>query len=385
MAMMPFKSVLQRNREQLETLNLGDLLTIRNHSIDFNGTRAEQINMRLQLIALAFGLMAPFWIPIDYYSLNDDAFSQMVWMRIAFSASMLVIGFWAVHTFEIESSRRRLALMLLPPGLFYASSIPLLNGSLTTDALLVGYTFFPYLMVVMLTIFPLTMMEGVSYTLMIVGFTLAPHLMEGTLISQGALKDLWLLGLLAGICMWPGMAQLHMLLSLYRQASRDPLTRLVNRRILMSQLESEIAASSKDATRPLSILLMDLDRFKKVNDTYGHLVGDQVLVDFSTLLTDSVRKNDIAGRYGGEEFMVILPNSDLQTAHAIANIINKGCHSRTIALDLEQFDSPGFNYSVSIGVAQLRPGESELLLIERVDEGLYQSKREGRDRVTLVE
>ena len=351
---MGIGALLQRNREQIETLNIEDLLTIRNHSADFNGTRAEQVNMRLQLIALAFGVMAPFWIPIDYYSLEDSAFYSMMWMRIGFSVSMLVIGFWATQTFDIQRSRMRLALMLLPPGIFYASSLQVLNGAVTNDALLVGYTFFPFLMVVMLTIFPLTMLEGLSYTLLVALITIAPHLLQGTLFSAESLQDLWLLGLLAGICMWPGMAQLHMLLSLYRQASRDPLTRLVNRRILMKQMELEINQSAQQPERPFSILLMDLDRFKRVNDTYGHLVGDQVLIDFSTLLKESIRSNDVAGRYGGEEFMVLLPNSDAQVAKNLANIIHQGCHQRSIEVDGTEYDHNSFDYTVSIGVAQLQ-------------------------------
>ncbi len=381
---MDIETLIQRNREQFKALNIEDLLTIRNHSNDFNGTRAEQVNMRLQLIALAFGVMAPFWIPIDYYSLDQIAFYDMVWMRIGFSLSMLVIGFWATQTFDIHSSRIRLAMMLLPPGIFYASSLHILDGAVTNDALLVGYTFFPFLMVVMLTIFPLTMLEGLSYTALITLFALAPHIMQGALFSAESLKDLWLLGLLAGICMWPGMAQLHMLLTLYRQASRDPLTRLVNRRILMKLLEQEIKSSRQQPDRPLSILLMDLDRFKRVNDTYGHLVGDQVLIDFSNLLQESVRNSDIAGRYGGEEFMVLLPNSDADTAKAIANIIHKGCHQRSIEVTNEQQEMSILNYTVSIGVAQLQPGEQGLQLIERVDDGLYLAKDGGRDRVTLV-
>ncbi len=382
---MDITAIFRRNRKQVEALNFEDLLTIRNHSADFNGTRAEQVNMRLQLIALAFGVMAPFWIPIDYYSLEGSAFYSMVWMRIGFSISMLLIGFWATHTFNIHHSRRRLALMLLPPGIFYTLSLQVLDGAVTNDALLVGYTFFPFLMVVMLTIFPLTMLEGLSYTLLITLFALAPHLLQGALFSAETLKDLWLLLLLAGICMWPGMAQLHMLLSLYRQASRDPLTRLVNRRILMKQLELEIDNFQQQPERPLSILLMDLDRFKRVNDTYGHLVGDQVLVDFSELLQSCVRSSDIAGRYGGEEFMVLLPDSDIETARQIADRIHSGCHQRNIEIDGKQFDHNSFNYTVSIGVAQLHVGEQGLKLIERVDDGLYDAKSRGRDQVTLVE
>ncbi len=382
---MELRTLLQSSKESLDTINIHDLLSIRNHSNDFNGTRSEHIEARLRLIAISFGIIAPFWIPIDYLSLDSTHFYQMVGMRIAFSVSMILIALWRAESQSILISRLRMMMLMLPPGLFYVFSIQLLNGVVTNESLMIGYTFFPYLMVVMLAIFPLTMIEGAIFTFFIALFAMAPHALAGNLFTMVALSDLWLLGMMAGICMWPGMAQLHMLMTLYRQATRDPLTRLVNRRVLMSQLNQEIERSQQKADRSLSILLMDLDRFKRVNDTYGHLTGDQVLIDFSKLLNQESPTDAIVGRYGGEEFMIVLPNTAASDAFTVAESINRACRERAVPLDSEQHQQQTLHYSVSIGAGELRDSESELTLIERVDEGLYQAKAAGRDCVTLVD
>lgn len=382
---MELRTLLQSSKESLDTINIHDLLTIQNHSNDFNGTRSEHIESRLRLIAISFGLMAPFWIPIDYLFLSETHFYQMAGMRAIFSAAMIGIALWNGTSHSIQMSRLRMALLMLPPGLFYIASMQLLNGAVTNESLMIGYTFFPYLMVVMLAIFPLTMLEGAFFTLCIALFAMTPHALSGQLFTMEALSDLWLLGLMAGICMWPGMTQLHMLMTLYRQATRDPLTRLVNRRVLMTQLNQQIERTQrKEGKHPLSILLMDLDRFKRVNDTYGHLTGDQVLINFSSLLQEQCKGNAIIGRYGGEEFMIVLPDTAAEEAEKIATSINHACRLRAVPLDPEHHEQPSLSYSVSIGVGQLQQDDSDLTLIERVDEGLYQAKTEGRDRVTLV-
>ncbi len=371
----------------VETLNFSDLSSTVNHSDDFSGVRAENIEIRLRLVALSFGLMALLWIPVDYHTLDSSLFIPIMWMRITISAAMILLGLWSNRAPSITLSHIHLALLVTFPLLFYVVSQQLLNGAIIESSLTIGYTFLPYLMVVMLAIFPLTMTEGATYTALIALFTIVPHLLNGELISIGSLADLWLLGLLAGICMWPGIAQLHMLLTLYRQATRDPLTTLMNRRLLIKQLTTEITASSH--ARPLSILLLDLDRFKRINDTYGHLTGDQVLVDFSRLLKENLRPSDTAGRYGGEEFMMILPDTAPEEAMEIAERIRRSCHGRNITLDnsggrkRERERVP--NYTVSIGVAALHENEHARSLIERVDDGLYQAKSGGRDRVVLID
>ncbi len=159
---------------------------------------------------------------------------------------------------------------------------------------------------------------------------------------------------------------------LERLSLTDDLTGLPNRRGVMSFLEFEIS-KSKRYEEPLSVALLDLDDFKAINDTYGHLVGDTVLREFAALMRSKLRASDIVGRWGGEEFLVIMPNTDLRTAVGVIERLRKEVSER-------YFDLVG-RLSVSAGVAELREEDDTASIIRRADENLYRAKREGKDRV----
>jgi diguanylate cyclase (GGDEF)-like protein len=227
-------------------------------------------------------------------------------------------------------------------------------------------------------VFPLTLLEGVSAALFVGAFLLASELYAGTVWSLPSLANLWLLGLLAIIALWAELTQLHMLLRLYREATRDPLTRLVNRRVLNRWLEAEVARAGEGGG-PLSLMLLDLDLFKRINDTHGHLTGDAVLRAFAELLQREA-ETLMVGRYGGEEFLAILPGVEAGAALEVAERIREGCQRlRVIAGDGHMVP-----FTTSIGVGQWLPGESAEQLVARVDQGLYQAKEAGRNAVTLA-
>ncbi len=166
---------------------------------------------------------------------------------------------------------------------------------------------------------------------------------------------------------------------LERLASTDPLTGLLNRRVFMERLEEQLLRYERDGS-PVSVALLDVDHFKKVNDTYGHDFGDRVLVGLAGLLRDGVRKDiDVVARFGGEEFVVLLPDTDGPGARETADRL------RAEFADLA-FDSPlgTRRFSASFGVADLTQGEDVTLLLKRADEALYRSKADGRNRVTLA-
>lgn len=201
----------------------------------------------------------------------------------------------------------------------------------------------------------------------------------GTPLTVRAFGDIWLMGLLAGIAMWPELAQLHMLLQLYREATRDALTGLVNRAVLTKWLDLEVARAH-DRTRPLSVLLLDLDLFKRINDTYGHLAGDMVLQVFARLMMREMPGINLIGRYGGEEFLAILPGRNAQQALDLANRIRASCHKARVRGPDDQI----IGFTVSIGVATLEEGEDAEALLQRVDKGLYRAKEAGRDLAVVA-
>jgi diguanylate cyclase (GGDEF)-like protein len=159
----------------------------------------------------------------------------------------------------------------------------------------------------------------------------------------------------------------------------DALTCLPNRRQAIKTLQLEVDRAERYNTL-LSISMIDIDHFKKVNDSYGHTAGDQVLFQLANILQDGVRKPDTVGRYGGEEFLVVLPNTRLQQA---AEQAARLCmHIREATFDIGDV----IHLTVSIGVAEYKHGrENWQKFLSRADMALYAAKNAGRDRWTMSE
>jgi diguanylate cyclase (GGDEF)-like protein len=158
---------------------------------------------------------------------------------------------------------------------------------------------------------------------------------------------------------------------------RDPLTGLFNRRALGASA-SVLFRDSMRAGQPVSVLMLDIDHFKMVNDLHGHPAGDSVLRQFAELLLASARTSDTAARYGGEEFVVVLPGSPLAPALRLAERIRE-----TTENTIFTHGKLKLNLTVSIGAATAFPGEMASFdaLVENADRNLYRAKREGRNRV----
>ena len=163
-------------------------------------------------------------------------------------------------------------------------------------------------------------------------------------------------------------------------AVTDPLTGLYNRRYANSHLEALIARREAGGLG-LAAMILDLDRFKLINDTHGHAAGDEVLREFARRLRENVRGIDLVSRVGGEEFLVVMP--DIQPAHAegVAERVRSAVENA--GFDLDGL-APPLRVTVSIGLAFHRPGESGTTLIDRADRALYTSKSSGRNMVTLA-
>jgi diguanylate cyclase (GGDEF)-like protein len=169
-------------------------------------------------------------------------------------------------------------------------------------------------------------------------------------------------------------AKLHHLVQ--RQATTDDLTGLVNRRRFIEALESEIVRAQTFKS-PLSVVLGDLDHFKRVNDRYGHHVGDEVLRRFSDLVREHLRDVDVPGRLGGEEFAILLPETAAPGAVAVADRVRRSLGELRPTPDRED------EVTASFGVAQLLPGETGDELLRRADVALYRAKSQGRNTVAV--
>ncbi len=162
---------------------------------------------------------------------------------------------------------------------------------------------------------------------------------------------------------------------LQQESLTDTLTGTGNRRMFNQAIESEIGRFYRQEMTCFSILLLDIDFFKKINDTRGHPFGDEVLKALCQTVRKILRVSDTFARWGGEEFAILLPGADLNSATTLAERIRK---------DIEQNPTRSQTITVSIGVAQYRRGESLEMLLQRVDKALYEAKQSGRNRVSAA-
>src|SRR5690554_644725 len=167
-----------------------------------------------------------------------------------------------------------------------------------------------------------------------------------------------------------------------QQANHDPLTGALNRRSCGLLFEKAVAHSRRHQL-PLSVLMIDLDEFKKVNDCLGHDFGDKVLCRFVVIAQQVLREDDIFCRFGGEEFVAVLPNTSTEAALTVANRLRNAFAINSAALETRKVHEP-FTITVSIGVAELQQDEYFENLLRRADNALYQAKNNGRNCCELA-
>ncbi|MFO1109220.1 MAG: GGDEF domain-containing protein [Bradyrhizobium sp.] len=210
---------------------------------------------------------------------------------------------------------------------------------------------------------------------------------NGTLLER--FTTMLVFTLTIGRCVFLGIFSSAMKASLYKSglklkeayrrieelAELDELTGSFNRRCIMRMLDEEITRSARSG-RPCSVALIDLDHFKRVNDTYGHPTGDEVLRAFAITIFANIRNVDRFGRYGGEEFLLVLPDMSGDGAALAMDRL------RAIVADLDwSAFSPGMKVTLSAGVATLKPDETTDSLLARADRALYTAKAQGRNRI----
>ncbi len=162
--------------------------------------------------------------------------------------------------------------------------------------------------------------------------------------------------------------------TLKRMATRDALTGIYNRLKLDELVPNEIRRSMR-YKQPCSVVMLDIDLFKNINDNYGHLAGDQTLVWLAGVIKDRLRESDTLFRWGGEEFLIFAPDTELQDAGALAESVRRVIE--------RSVNAPVGQVTCSLGVSQYKPGDTVDSLVQRADLAMYEAKRQGRNRVCL--
>jgi diguanylate cyclase (GGDEF)-like protein len=265
--------------------------------------------------------------------------------------------------------------MLAVTPLFYLVSDQWLNAYELSGAELVVaelYALLPFVMVAGLTLFPLTLIEFIAYGVPMFLVMLIAAMPESSSEIPQAVSTIWLFLLILGVALFASLSQLRYMLSQASTASYDVLTGMLTRRAGIEMLDLQFRLSSM-SDNSLSILYFDLDNFKAVNDTYGHDAGDGVLKMASEQICKTVRKGDSVIRWGGEEFIVILPTADPNEANdVVTRIMLSGLGLRP----------EGKPVTASIGVAEVQADAAKdwKTMVELADQRMYAAKTEGRAR-----
>lgn len=374
MNMLDAKAVLSglRTLIVMSLSSLQDTLTSRSHSRDFAVARGDYLRNRVLVVGIIFFVLLPFWTAFDWFLLPSASLRFTMPGRLVMLLVLTGTLLLAFHSQNrLEWARLAAGILIATPAAFYGLVLATLPPGQTE---LIGYSFIPYMLVTMLSIFPFTLIESVVAGAALIVLEMYSLHVSGTLFSAAGVQAVWLLAALLVIAMTANYFQLGLMLRLYREATHDPLTGLLNRGALLRAVE-ELA--SRDTTPRPALLMMDLDHFKRLNDTHGHAFGDDVLRRFASILKTTLRPSDLAARYGGEEFVAVLNATEKEAAMEIAERIRQ----QTEAQQLVNYEGQPVNFTVSIGVATLHPNETFQAAAMRADNRLYEAKRTSRNCV----
>ncbi|HLR78953.1 MAG TPA: GGDEF domain-containing protein [Burkholderiaceae bacterium] len=352
---------------------LRDTLTSRNHSKDFTYARAEYLRGRIWIIGLIFLFLMPLWVVIDLIQ-----FPPSVREIILPGRAVMAIGLIAIlvltrrHNNSVTLARLASGVLIGLPAAFYALVLVALPDGSNHN--LIGYSFIPYMLTAMLSIFPFTILESAIAGLAMLLLQLLSQHVTGTWWTAAGLQEAWLLAALLVLALTANYFHLGLLQRLYREATHDPLTGLLNRGALVRAIEHLLTMRPRPV---ISLLMIDIDHFKRINDRHGHSIGDVVLHQFSRLLRQDVRVEDFVARYGGEEFVVLLLNADKDAAMRRAESIRRQAET----LVIKDHDNAPVQFTVSIGVTTFRPADTLESAARRADERLYQAKQTSRNCV----
>ena len=368
-----FRNLLNISLDQVQ-----HLISTAPHSPYLQRHRLSHIVGRIRLLSFFFAILVPLWSIVDFFVFPWPEWAVLTGMRIA---SALLFAFLA-WPWKTEVSARlayiMMGLMLLGPPAFYFASLPLLSG-LELD--LMGriavslYGLLPFVVLAGLSIFPLTALELLCFGAPFLGVAALGTAMAENFTWEGFTGTLWLAILIYGASAFSAMSHLRYMIALVSRASQDPLTQVFTRESGSEMIDIQFrVAARQDA--PFTIMFFDLDHFKSINDTYGHEEGDKALCSFVDALREKLRSSDTIVRWGGEEFLVSLPNTHKAGARLVISRIMK---------DWLGTRPDGTPITASIGIAERRDDDRQDWhdLVELSDVRMYQAKENGRRRAVF--
>ncbi|NMM36680.1 MAG: GGDEF domain-containing protein [Glaciimonas sp.] len=362
---------------ELQQAELGWLASPHQHLSLLARRRATMIVNRVRLFAFLFAVLTPLWSIVDLVVFPFPLWLNLALMRLLACAAFASLLLYYRPNGELFDAYRAMVLLFVIPTAFYVASYTLLGHYQLTGisaAIGAGYAFLPFVLLAGLAIFPLTLLENLAIAspiLIAQGF--AGSLRWTTLDWPSFAGAFWLLMLITGVSTLAGMSQLAFMIALVRQAIRDPLTGVFSRSSGEEVLELQYTIASR-SNAALSVAFIDLDYFKNINDSFGHEAGDKALLDMTDIVSSNLRRGDMLARWGGEEFLLIMPNTDLMQAEAAL------LRLRNIGFGMRPDSTP---LTASIGIAERSADLTTdwKALIDLADQRMYLAKQNGRNQV----
>ena len=363
--------------EELKQAELGLLVSPHRHLSLLARRRATMIINRVRLFAFLFAVLTPLWSVVDLVVFPFPLWLALALMRLLACAAFTSLLLHYRPSGDLFDAYRAMALLFAIPTVFYVTSYTLLGHYQLTGisaAIGAGYAFLPFVLLAGLAIFPLTLLENlVIASPILIAQGIAGALRWAALDWPSFAGAFWLLVLITGVSTLAGMSQLTFMIALVRQTIRDPLTGVFSRSSGEEVLELQFTMASRSKAA-LSVAFIDLDHFKTINDRFGHEAGDKALIDMTGIVSSNLRHGDMLARWGGEEFLLIMPNTDLM--HAQAALLRM----RSIGFGMLPDNTP---LTTSIGIAERSADQITdwKALVDLADQRMYLAKQGGRDRV----
>ncbi len=368
--------VLQNIFSELPREEILWLLFPGKHMTLLSTRRAAMIISRVRLIAFLFAVLTMLFIIPDLLILPWPLSGELALGRVVASLAFVGLMFSFRNSTSMRHAYIALAIMFAIPTVFFVFSYTLLaqehlNGlGATIQAI---YAFLPLIMVAGLSMFPLTALEGAIFAGPVLVAEIASSVMHTAHINLSPLiSTSWLVIVIAIVATLSGMSQLGFMIELVRTALRDALTGCFSRLSGTELLEMQFIISMRSGS-PLAIAFIDLDNFKSVNDSYGHDAGDQILVRAAEHIRASQRTGDMLARWGGEEFILIMPNTYCKEAvSAIERLRANGLGARPDNTPM----------TASIGIAERTEDHASdwKTLVELADQRMYNAKQSGKNK-----
>lgn len=342
----------------------------------YAANRAQMIITRAKLLALLFAVATLMWLAVDFFLLSMEGAAKLSLARGFTAAAFLALAFAPRMGFTLGNAYGALARFFAVATGFFVLAHWIVNQYELTGldaALASGYVALPFVMMVSLAFFPLTVLEVAAISApILLAQAFGGYLVWEQLSWPSFLGASWLTLVILVMTAVASVSQLALMLTLVQRASRDPLTGALSRHSGIELADSLFASAARTRT-PFSVLFVDLDHFKSINDSFGHDAGDSALAAAALQIQNGLRKSDALIRWGGEEFLILLPG----TAKAQAMLV----YERVIAPGLGMRPD-GAPLTASVGIAERESDEARHWggLVEIADKRMYIAKAQGRAR-----